>query len=596
MRSIKDLIETIEKFKPGAPLEKYIGSIRFPNFKNIEPGTKVDFAFPLTVLVGANGSGKSSILHALYGAPDKYSLKDFWFSTELDPILEGKGHGVSRFIYAHWNSHIGDFVETRKARVRSGARLDYWEPTKIVVSDGMKPLPPGSPVGAASDRWMPVERAVVHINFKAEISAFDRFFYFETGQTKEDKHKAMLREARRLKHVIDNSHTSYSLWNRERVFENRLLSAEELECVRHILGHDYVSATMVRHTLYPGYRGQDISVLFERPTLKYSEAFAGSGEVAVVSSVVKLLAADPGSLVLLDEPETSLHPGAQRRFLQFLLDCIVRRKMQIVISTHSPEFVDELPDHAIKVLEITPTGRVTVANGSSSLVAFNRLGAKAPGRIRVIVEDELARKVVEIAKRELPAGERELIDAVVVPGGASMILAHYIPAAIAGKDATFILLDGDQAFSTQLPDLAHVAPADEASLSDRILESTGVEPALYLSGGNDPELAAKKVSAQKEYINWISRRVRFLPRVVPEEIVIRAAFPALVSELDGTGDTAKGMLYKQIVPDVSEANATQIIEIAAYELSKHASQTQDINEIKSTLEEFITTWRADHAS
>ena len=596
MKSIRELIETIEKFKPGAPLEKYIGSIRFPNFKNIEPGTRVDFAFPLTVLVGANGSGKSSILHALYGAPEKYSLKDFWFSTELDPIVEGKGLGVSRFIYAHWNSHIGDFVETRKARVRSGARLDYWEPTKIVVSDGMKPLPPGSPVGAASDRWLPVERSVVHINFKAEISAFDRFFYFETGQRKEDKHIAMLREARRLKQVIDHGYTSYRLWNRERVFENRSLRVDELECVRHILGHDYVSATMVRHTLYPGYRGQDISVLFERPTLKYSEAFAGSGEVAVVSSVVKLLAANPGSLVLLDEPETSLHPGAQRRFLQFLLDCIVRRKMQIVISTHSPEFVDELPDHAIKVLEVTPTGRVTVANGSSSLVAFNRLGAKAPGRLRVIVEDELARKVVEVARRGLPAGERELIDAVVVPGGASMILAHYIPSAIAGKDATFALLDGDQAFPVPLPDVAHVAPADEARLGDKIFKSTGVEPALYLSGGSDPALLAKKAAAQKEYIKWVSQRVRFLPRTVPEEIVIRAAFPKLVSALDGTGETAKDVLYKQIALDVAEATGAQIIEIAAYELSKHASQTQDIDEISKILAEFIAIWRAGHAS
>ncbi|WP_330946190.1 AAA family ATPase [Thermomonas sp. LB-4] len=594
MKSIKDLISTIEKFKPGAPLQKYIGSIRFPNFKNIEPGTTVDFPFPLTVLVGANGSGKSSILHALYGAPDKYSLKDFWFSTELDPIVEGKGLGVSRFIYAHWNSHIGEFVETRKARVRSGTRLDYWEPTKIVVGDGMKPLPAGAPVGAASDRWLPVERAVVHINFKAEISAFDRFFYFETGQSKEEKHIAMLREARRLKCVIEKGYSTYPLWNRERVFENRVLTPQELECVKHILGHQYISATIVRHTLYPGYRGQDISVLFERPSLKYSEAFAGSGEVAVVSSVVKLLAADAGTLVLLDEPETSLHPGAQRRFLQFLLDCIVQKKMQVVISTHSPEFVDELPDRAIKVLDLTPSGRVTVVNSSSSLVAFNRLGAKAPGRIRVIVEDELACKVVDIAKRALPAGERELIDAVVVPGGAPMILAHYIPSAIAGKDATFALLDGDQTFKAPLPDVASVAPADEGLLGDRIRASTGVDPSLYLTGGNDAGLQAKKIAAQKEYITWVTDRVRFLPRTVPEEIVVRAAFPTLVPSLDGTGDKAKILLYGQIANDVPDASASQVIEISGYELSKHASATNDVHEVSQILAGFVAKWRAEH--
>ena len=137
MGGIASLVETLSAFKPGAPLEKFIGKIRFPNFKNIEPGTEVDFTFPLTVLVGANGSGKSSILHALYGAPEKQTTRDFWFSTELDPIVEGKGLGPSRYIYSHWNSQRKQFVETRKARVKSGQKLDYWEPTKIVVGDEM---------------------------------------------------------------------------------------------------------------------------------------------------------------------------------------------------------------------------------------------------------------------------------------------------------------------------------------------------------------------------------------------------------------------------------------------------------------------------
>ncbi|KAF1697643.1 ATP-dependent nuclease [Pseudoxanthomonas koreensis] len=594
MKSIGVLLKTIGGFKPGAPLKGYIGSIRFPNFKNIEPGTKIEFDFPLTVLVGPNGSGKSSVLHALYGAPDKYSIRDFWFSTELDPIVEGKG-GVSRFIYSHWNYHVGGFVETRKARVRSGSKLDYWEPTKIVLGDDMAPLPAAPAGGAASDRWLPVDRSVVHINFKAEISAFDRFFYFETGQTKEEKHAAMLREARRLKLVIDAGHKSYPLWNRERVFENRKLDAEEIKWVRHILGHQYSSATIVRHTLYPGYRGQDISVLFERPTLKYSEAFAGSGEVAVVSSVIKLLSADNHALVLLDEPETSLHPGAQRRFLQFLLHCIAEKKMQVVISTHSGEFLWDLPDPAIKVLEETPNGRVTVANSSSALVAFNRLGSKSPGRIRVIVEDELARKVVDVAKRRLPEGERDIIEAVVVPGGAPMILGHYVPSAMVARDDTFVLLDGDHAFGCPLPDISALAPADESDLGDLIKACIGTEPSLYLGGGKDPALADKKISSQKNYVKWVDERVRFLPGSVPEEIVIRAAFPDLVQYLDGSSAKAKSVLYEKIEGDVPHANAGQVIEIAGYELSKHASGCEDVTKVVDALSYFVGVWRASHA-
>ncbi|MEQ3439421.1 hypothetical protein STENO_003611 [Stenotrophomonas maltophilia] len=458
----------------------------------------------------------------------------------------------------------------------------------------MIPLPAPAPAGAASDRWLPVDRSVVHINFKAEISAFDRFFYFETGQTKEEKHAAMLREARRLKDVIDKNSKSLVLWNRERVFENRRLSTEELKWVRHILGHPYDSATIVRHTLYPGYRGQDISVVFERKSLRYSEAFAGSGEVAIVSSVVKLLAASEFSLILLDEPETSLHPGAQVRFLHFILHCIKLKKAQVVISTHSAEFLSSLPDHAIKVLESTPDGKVTITKSSSALTAFNRLGKKNEGKLRVIVEDELAKRIVDIARRMLPAGESDVIEVVVVPGGADMILAHYAPSAMAAKDDTFVLLDGDHSLRVPLPDLGMLAPTDEPRLGELIQASIGTTPSLYLSGGNDENLNVKKIAAQKNYIRWISERVDFLPHSVPEEIVIRGAFPDLIDKLDGTSSAAKTALYDHLAKSVPGAGASQIVEIAGYEISKNSSGNLDIIEVSRKLEKFILTWRTSN--
>ncbi len=542
--------------------------------------------------MGANGSGKSSILHALYGAPKDQTTRDFWFSTELDPIVEGKGLGPSRYIYSHWNAALGAYVETRKARVKSGTKLDYWEPTKIVSGDNMAPLPSPAPAGAATDRWLPVERMVIYINFKAEVSAFDRYFYFETGQSKEEKHAAMLREAQRLKSAIDEGRDNWVLWGRRRVFENRKLKPNELDWVKFVLGHDYTSATLVRHTLYPGYRGQDISVLFEKPALKYSEAFAGSGEVAVVSSVVKLLGADEFSLVLLDEPETSLHPGAQKRFLIFLLHCIKTQKIQVVLSTHSPEFVRGLPDEAIKVLEVTPSGRATLANSSSPLVAFKRLGASHPGKIRVIVEDAVAKQVVDVARRLLPDGESEIVEVVVVPGGAEMILAHYIPAAIATDDDTYVLLDGDKTFAKPLPDFSLLTPVAEPTLGAAIKSSTGVEPALYLTGGDDPQLLAKKIAAQKKYVQWLGSRVKFLPCVVPEEIVLHAAFPAMVSGLDGTAETAKKMLYDALSIGLPDPNAEHVAVLAGYELTKHAKDNSHVDVVKNQLAGFIEAWRS----
>ena len=133
----------------------YITHIRFPRYKNIVDGTRIDFTFPITALVGSNGSGKTSILNALYGAPARKSTGQYWFSTKVDPIEEGEG-SPSRFIYGHHNSTLKSVVETRKARVRKvrSGRLDpnYWEPTKESPGDGMSDpeLQAGKPMQVAA--------------------------------------------------------------------------------------------------------------------------------------------------------------------------------------------------------------------------------------------------------------------------------------------------------------------------------------------------------------------------------------------------------------------------------------------------------------
>ena len=79
-----------------------------------------------------------------------------------------------------------------------------------------------------------------------------------------NKRDVMLRAARRLKTVKDDIKQSYKMGRRERIFENRVLKPLWLTEASRILGRSYDSAHLIRHSLYPGNRGRDLSVVFKR--------------------------------------------------------------------------------------------------------------------------------------------------------------------------------------------------------------------------------------------------------------------------------------------------------------------------------------------
>ena len=114
-------------------LEPFICHIRFPQYKNLASNTKIDFTYPITALVGANGTNKSSILRALYGAPGYNNLGNFWFSTSVDPIEE-TGERASCFIYGYWNPIEQKNVEVIKTRIRKEDDPDYWEPSRPLLA------------------------------------------------------------------------------------------------------------------------------------------------------------------------------------------------------------------------------------------------------------------------------------------------------------------------------------------------------------------------------------------------------------------------------------------------------------------------------
>jgi predicted ATPase len=520
--SVKDQI-TIKTMLSKRLLEPYVTHLRFPQYKNLIADLRVDFTHPITALVGQNGTNKSSVLRALYGVPGQNNVGNLWFSTSIDPIEEG-ATSPNCFVYGYHNEEAGHNTEVLKTRIKKEDDPDYWEPSRPIAKYGMTPFKRDAPApaGGSKTRWKSIRKSVVYIDFRAQLSAFDKFFYH--GQIKNKiidpkKRKELIRNrSPQLKAAIDAGHDSH-IWHVERIInkENRSLSTQEVAEISKILGRDYAEIKIIRHGLYfsDGYTAQ-----MKTSALKYTEAFAGSGEFSVVALVNAVSNAKLNSLILLDEPEVSLHPGAQERLMDFLAASIKTHKHQIVISTHSPALIRQLPPDAIKLLIMdSASGKVTLPNQSSLPdEAFFHLGEPINGKKIIVVEDKLAKAMVEKVLR--PKGEAfmAIFEVVYFPGGAKTMWKSYAPSyAASGRKDVLFLLDGDQNISA-IPDPQTLPTASDSKLAQLIKNFTGVEIDFPIdggvAGGDQQQLVAAQRRCHWQHLKKYRLVKYWLPRFV----------------------------------------------------------------------------------
>jgi energy-coupling factor transporter ATP-binding protein EcfA2 len=333
----------------------------------------------------------------------------------------------------------------------------------------------------------------------------------------------------------------------------------------------------VLHRLYG--KVEAPTVVFQRPNLTYSEAFAGSGELAVVRAVIELCATPNLSLVLLDEPETSLHPGAQERLLGFLLEMIRTKHLQIVISTHSPTLVNLLPTKAIKVLEENSFGQARVVDVSHPQVAFNRLGHVTEGKITVAVEDELLRALTAMAMRMLDPGERQAIELYVPPAGADNILTAVIPTWLNDGRNAYVIIDGDQNPNALLPNPDDMAPAGRKKLGTLIYQMFNVRP-LHVSDGHEEPASS--------YIKWVSRRVRYLNSVCPEQVLLEAYVgEAAAAPSANDNQLAKAALVAALANDGHSTTAEGLKNATTFIIKDGGATNKHVLHLKDILQEIL---------
>jgi predicted ATPase len=131
-----------------------------------------------------------------------------------------------------------------------------------------------------------------------------------------------------------------------------------------------------------------------RSGLRYSEHHMGFGECRVHNLVDTLEAQAEKSLILLEEPEISLHQAAQYRFGEYLISLAVRRGHQILLSTHSEHLLRALPQASRLLLVRDAQGNIQTLPGLASAQAASVMTDGHDKAITIVVEDDVARCVI----------------------------------------------------------------------------------------------------------------------------------------------------------------------------------------------------------
>lgn len=122
------------------------------------------------------------------------------------------------------------------------------------------------------------------------------------------------------------------------------MNLERLQIFYEELASDYQILDRTNSNVY---RKKLMKDDYEKEVLSYLKRMS-SGHSVVFMTITKLVEkVDERSLVLLDEPESHLHPPLLSAFIRALSDLLVSRNAIAIIATHSPVVLQEVPRECV---------------------------------------------------------------------------------------------------------------------------------------------------------------------------------------------------------------------------------------------------------
>lgn len=153
----------------------------------------------------------------------------------------------------------------------------------------------------------------------------------------------------------------------------------------------------------------------------YTSFNCGAGEEAVTNILSVLLSSPEGSIIAIEEIEIGIHPACLKPLVRVLLEIINQRKLQVFVTSHSPHFLRCCPKQSLIWLKRIGNECKFIDNPNVEMIV-NDLGVKPQKTLWIFCEDDVAATFIQktIKKRE----ELNLIQIIGGLGGWNSLYSH----------------------------------------------------------------------------------------------------------------------------------------------------------------------------
>jgi len=165
-----------------------------------------------------------------------------------------------------------------------------------------------------------------------------------------------------------------------------------LQDITNILGHIVPGIRDIRVTPAGGYLVIKLLHMEDQGVGKgtwFDVSQESDGTLRLLGLLVALFQDPPPPFIVIEEPELTIHPGALSVLAELMLEATQRTSL--LVTTHSPEFIDSLPIECIRAVEVINGVTIVDEVNEQQRRAVSE-GLFSPGELHRMEGLQLARK------------------------------------------------------------------------------------------------------------------------------------------------------------------------------------------------------------